>query len=463
MAPQAAHGSHLQTAADTSCDDDGHPRRTGTLRSCIAHIITAVIGSGVLSLAWSIAQLGWLGGPFALICFAFVGYISAVLLSDCYRSPHPVTGTRNYSYMDAVRVYLGTKHTLLCGFLQFVDLYSICIAYVITTSTCMGAIQKSNCYHKEGHEAKCASGDGLYMVVFGAIQIILSQIPDLHSIEWLSTVAALMSFSYSFIGLALALAKVIENGRIKGSIGGVAATTAVQKLWLIFQALGDLAFAYPFSIILLEIQDTLRSPPPENSTMKKASMVAISTTTFFYICCGCLGYAAFGSVTPGNLMTGFGFYEPFWLVDFANACIAVHLMGGYQVSGQPIFAFMERWSAKKFPRSRLVNKFYTFEVPFLPAFQVNFLRLCFRTIYVVSTTGVAVIFPYFNEVLGMIGAVNFWPLTVYFPVEMYFVRKKISRWTKKWIVLQIFSSLCFLVTTIAFIGSAQGVIRAKLG
>jgi amino acid permease len=65
--------------------------------------------------------------------------------------------------------------------------------------------------------------------------------------------------------------------------------------------------------------------------MKKASMAAIFITTFFYLCCGCFGYAAFGNATPGNLLTGFGFYEPYWLIDLANACIVLHLVGGYQV------------------------------------------------------------------------------------------------------------------------------------
>ncbi|MCL7046262.1 hypothetical protein MKW94_005586, partial [Papaver nudicaule] len=41
-------------------DDDGRVKRTGTLLTASAHIITAVIGSGVLSLAWAIAQLGWI-------------------------------------------------------------------------------------------------------------------------------------------------------------------------------------------------------------------------------------------------------------------------------------------------------------------------------------------------------------------------------------------------------------------
>lgn len=79
------------------------------------------------------------------------------------------------------------------------------------------------------------------------------------------------------------------------------------------------------------MKDTLKSPPPENKTMKKASMIAMILTTFFYLCCGCFGYAAFGNNTPGNLLTGFGFYEPYWLIDFANACVVLHLVGGYQV------------------------------------------------------------------------------------------------------------------------------------
>lgn len=81
----------------------------GTLWSCIAHIITAVIGSGVLSLAWGTAQLGWVGGPVSMLLFAIVTYVSAFLLSDCYRSSDPVIGTRNYCYMDAVRLNLSNK------------------------------------------------------------------------------------------------------------------------------------------------------------------------------------------------------------------------------------------------------------------------------------------------------------------------------------------------------------------
>ncbi|WOK94130.1 putative amino acid permease 7 [Canna indica] len=449
--------------ASASCDDDGHLRRTGTIWTCVAHIITAVIGSGVLSLAWCTSQLGWIAGPISMLCFAIVTYLSAFLLSDCYRSPHPVTGTRNYSYMDAVRVNLGEKQTWVCGFLQYFSMFGTGIAYTITTSISLGAIQKSDCYHRRGHSAPCSHGVNFYMLLFGIVQILFSQIPDFHEMAWLSILAAIMSFTYSSIGFGLGLAKVIGDGTIKGGIGGIPMASTAKKVWRVSQALGDIAFAYPYSIILLEIQDTLKSPPPENQTMKRGSMISIFITTFFYLCCGCFGYAAFGNDTPGNLLTGFGFYEPYWLVDFANACIVVHLVGGYQVYSQPVFAFADRWVSVKFPNSGFVNKFYTIQFPLLPSYKLNLFRLCFRTVYVACTTGLAMLFPYFNDVLGVLGALNFWPLAIYFPVEMYFVQRKISTWTRKWIVLKVFSIGCLLVSVFALIGSVEGVISEKIG
>ena len=66
--------------------------------------------------------------------------------------------------------------------------------------------------------------------------------------------------------------------------------------------------------------------------MKKATTIAVSITSVFYLLCGVLGYLAFGNDAPGNFLTGFGFYEPFWLIDIANICIVVHLVGAYQVN-----------------------------------------------------------------------------------------------------------------------------------
>lgn len=76
------------------------------------------------------------------------------------------------------------------------------------------AIQKANCYHKEGHDAPCSvGGDAYYMLLFGLAQVVLSQIPNFHEMAGLSVFAAVMSFFYAFVGVGLGVAKVIGKPR----------------------------------------------------------------------------------------------------------------------------------------------------------------------------------------------------------------------------------------------------------
>ena len=90
---------------------------TGTVWTAVAHIVTGVIGSGVLSLAWSIAQLGWVGGPMAMFLFASVTLLSSFLLSNTYRSPDPEYGPRrSSSYLDAVNLIKGNLSIFLSIF-----------------------------------------------------------------------------------------------------------------------------------------------------------------------------------------------------------------------------------------------------------------------------------------------------------------------------------------------------------
>jgi len=99
-------------------------KKTGTVWTAVAHIVTGVIGSGVLSLAWSIAQLGWIGGPLTIIFFACITLLSAFLLSNTYRGPDPEHGPhRSSSYLDAVNLHKGnlqySAFTIFCFFLVF--------------------------------------------------------------------------------------------------------------------------------------------------------------------------------------------------------------------------------------------------------------------------------------------------------------------------------------------------------
>jgi amino acid permease len=201
----------------------------------------------------------------------------------------------------------------------------------------------------------------------------------------------------------------------------------------------------------------VKSSPTENKTMKKATLLGVTTTMAFYMLSGLLGYSSFGNVAPGNILTGFGFYEPFWLIDFANVCIVVHLVGAYQVFTQPIFAAVETWAAARWPGA----EFLTREHDVVPGkLSVNAFRMTWRTAFVVVSTMIAILMLFFNVVLGFLGAVGFWPLTVYFPVEMYIRQRRIQRYTARWVALQVLSFLCFLVSLAAAVASIEGVIQS---
>ncbi|KAL5783341.1 hypothetical protein ACOSP7_008370 [Xanthoceras sorbifolium] len=448
--------------AEGEVDDDGRSKRTGTMWTASAHIITTIVGSGVLSLAWSMAQLGWIAGVATLSIFSAISLYTSGLLADCYRAP--LSGKRNHTYMETVKTFLGGSQYVACGFVQYILLCGVTVNYTVTASISMVAISKSNCFHKEGHGSSCKFSNNPYMIAIGLAEIFLSQIPNFHELSWLSIIAAIMSFSYAGIGMGLSFAKVVLGKGERTTLTGVEIgmdLTAQEKTWRMFRAMGDMALACAYSPILIEVQDTLRSSPPENKMMKKANVISTLTATTLYMMCGCFGYAALGNNAPGNLLTGFGFYEPFWLIDLANVFIVVHLIGAYQVAAQPVFHLVESWASARWPRSKFVNEEYPLSICKTNfTISLNLFRLIWRSVFVVMSTLVSMAIPFFNEILALLGAFCYWPLTVYFPLEMYISRKKIKRGTIRWCGLQSLNLACFVVGLAVAISSIQGVSKA---
>ncbi|BBG95590.1 amino acid permease 3 [Prunus dulcis] len=401
-------------------DDDGRLKRTGTVWTASAHIITAVIGSGVLSLAWATAQLGWVAGPSVMLLFSFVTYYTSTLLAACYRTGDPVTGKRNYTYTDAVRSNLGGFKEKICGFVQYLNLFGVAIGYTIASSISMVAIKRSNCFYKNGDTAPCHVNSNPYMIAFGIAEIIFSQIPNFDQLWWLSIVAAVMSFTYSSIGLGLGIAKVVETGTIRGSMTGI-------SIEMSFQALGDIAFAYSYSLILIEIQDTVKSPPSEAKTMKKATIVSVATTTLFYMLCGCMGYAAFGDSSPGNLLTGFGFFNPIGSLTLPMQPLSSTLLALTKSLSSPSMHLLRKQQQKSTHIAISSQKTLNSESPALVSSISTSSDWCGGHVFLL-------------------------------PCGDVYCNKGIPKWSTRWICLQILSGACLIVTIAAAAGSIAGVI-----
>lgn len=96
------------------------------------------------------------------------------------------------------------------------------------------------------------------MLTYGVLEILLSQFPNLEKVTFLSVIATLTSLSYALIALYLSIAKFASHRKPKGTImiamaGDQGLATSI-KVWQVFQALGNIAFSYTYSMLLLEIQ-----------------------------------------------------------------------------------------------------------------------------------------------------------------------------------------------------------------
>ncbi|KAK7384965.1 hypothetical protein VNO78_30668 [Psophocarpus tetragonolobus] len=452
--------------AGSFLDDDGKPQRTGTTWTASAHIITAVIGAGVLSLAWAMAQLGWIISIVSVFIFSIVNLYTSNLLADFYRSPDPVSGKRNRAYVEVVRNNLGGKMHMICGFIQYSYLVGVTIGYTITTSISVVTIRKVNCFQLKGITASCRYSANPYMIVLGVVEIFLSQIPNFHKLSWLSILATTMSFGYASIGAGLSIAKVIQGKGNDTSLLGSSNKTqsSADNMWNMLIALGNLALANGYAVIAVNIEDSLKSSPPENKVMKRANKISVSIMAVFFLICGCSGYAAFGSETPGNILLSSGFKEPFWLITLANVFIMVHLIAAYQVIAQPIYYAVETWTGQRWTSSSFVNREYSMHIGKME-FKISFFKLVWRSIFVAVATVLAMAMPFFNDILGFLGAIGFWPLTIYFPVEMHIKRKKIKKGTMRWFGLKtlsfIFMALSVAIACACIRGISQGLQKYK--
>jgi hypothetical protein len=93
-------------------------------------------------------------------------------------------------------------------------------------------------------------------------------------------------------------------------------------------------------------------------------------------------------------------------------------------------------------------------------FAPTALRLVSRSAFVCLVAVVTMALPFFGSIVVLIGAFSFWPLTVYFPIEMYIKQRAVTRGSIKWICLKVLAIVCLVVSITAAAGSIAGFVSA---
>ena len=187
--------------------------------------------------------------------------------------------------------------------------------------------------------------------------------------------------------------------------------------------------------------------------MKRACNWAIGSSLAVYYAVACAGYSVFGDTDanvlgqkmPDDILTGFD--GPRWIILASNVAVLVHMLPAYQVWSQPFFEFFEHWRDRKAEINGGRGPLGLSPMGF---------RVLLRSSYVVTGTLVTCAIPSLSIILGLAGALAFWPATVLFPIEawvkVFSPRPAVKR------SLRALNVLCALLTVAVAVSGVQQIV-----
>eukprot|EP01025_Chloroclados_australasicus_P061871 TRINITY_DN8126_c0_g2_i1.p1 TRINITY_DN8126_c0_g2~~TRINITY_DN8126_c0_g2_i1.p1 ORF type:complete len:450 (-),score=25.83 TRINITY_DN8126_c0_g2_i1:237-1586(-) len=394
------------------------------------HTVTSVVGVGVLGLPYALSDLGWTAGVIGLIIACAVSYYTSFLLITMHESK----GTRFSRYRDLGQAILGERRGKLVIIpFQFIVLVGLDITYMVTAGESMQTVQREVCQSQSGTCTHLSLTT--WIVIFGIMQIILSQLPDLHSLWWVSLLGAVMSVCYSAIAFGGSVAASLEeDNNVSYDLRG---NSQADKVFNVLNALGAVTFAYGGHSVMLEIQATLKAG--SRKPMMYAVTISYVVVVLCYFTVAISGYAAFGNTVDADVLVSIS--NPHWMVALGNSMVLFHLLASYQVYSQPVFEAIEgkvEWKA-------------------FGVYQGVAQRLVFRTVYVIGTCFVGISLPFFGDLMGFFGAIGFTPMTFIMPSVLWLMggyETTVGGRLLNWFLIISFS----LVGVLACIGALRLII-----
>ncbi|WOH13379.1 hypothetical protein DCAR_0832889 [Daucus carota subsp. sativus] len=394
------------------------------------HTVTAMVGAGVLSLPYAMAHLGW--GPgvvFMVLSWIITLYTiwQLIQLHEC------VPGVRFDRYYSLGQYAFGERLGAWIVLPQQLIVQVGCnIVYMVTGGQCLKNFMERVC-------TNCIQLRQSYWIcVLGSIHFVLSQLPNINSVAAVSVAAAIMSLSYSTIAWVGSL----NQGRAENVSYAYNYTSGADSVFRMFNALGQIAFAYAGHAVTLEIQATMPSTPekPSRILMFKGAVGAYIITAICYLPVAFIGYYSFGKDVADNVLENLE--RPSWLIAAANLMVVIHVIGSYQVFAMPVFDLLERTMAK------------TFKIPI-----GMLLRLVVRSAYVAFTLFVGLTFPFFGDLLGFFGGFGFAPSSYFLPCILWLTIKKPKRFSASWLINWVCICVGVFIVVASTIGGFRNIIH----
>ncbi|XP_019188559.1 PREDICTED: GABA transporter 1-like [Ipomoea nil] len=428
MVSESISESEVQKAVEEQEQRENENDGKGSWKHAAFHVATTIATPAAYApLPFAVASLGWPLGVANLVSGTLTTWYSSLLVASLWKWD----GKKHTTYRDLARSIYGSWGFWSVAFFQQVASLGNNIAIQIAAGSSLKAIYKY--YHPDGSLTLQH-----FIVFFGAFELFLSQLPDIHSLRWVNALCTLstIGFAGTTIGVSIYNGKKVDRRSIRHDVQG----RSSSKTFKAFNALGTIAFSFG-DAMLPEIQSTVREPSKKN--MYKGVLAAYSIIVLSYWQLAFFGYWAFGSEVEPYIVASLT--SPKWTTVMANIFAVIQISGCFQIYCRPTFAYFEeksngRWSVHKY-----------------------MIRLAFTTLYMGLITLVAAAMPFFGDFVSICGAVGFTPLDFVFPVLAHLKAGRSSRRNSKLrlpvIAINVAIAICFsVVAVLGCIGAIRFII-----
>ncbi|KAL6650550.1 hypothetical protein ACP70R_009475 [Stipagrostis hirtigluma subsp. patula] len=363
------------------------------------HMTTATLGPALLTLPYALRGLGWGLGLAALTALGAVTFYCYLLVSRVLDHCE-ATGRRHIRFRELAADVLGSKWaSYLVLTVQTAINAGVSIGSILLAADCLVIIYSRLSPHgsmKLYH----------FIIVVAVVLALLSQMPSLHSLRYISLASLIISIGYTMLVSAACIAAGSSSNAPAKDYS--LSTSETGRTFNAFLSISILASVFGNSI-LPEIQATLA--PPASGKMAKALVLCYSVLFLAFYFPAITGYWAFGNQVRSNVLqslmpprSGHTLAPP-WLLVLAVVLVLLQQIAIALVYSQVAYEMIEAKSADaargRFSRRNVAP------------------RVALRTAYVAACALVAAMLPFFGEIVAVVGAVGYIPLDVVIPVVMY--------------------------------------------
>lgn len=352
-------------------------------------IVSAMAGTGVLSMPVAVSQSGWIGvlllGVTAVVCMITANLLGSIMrrMPQASIRDYPSVGGAAFGRLGEVLAIV-SQYTTICG---IVIIFEIVAGLMINSIFCE------------------VPTHFVTLMVGILLLVILILFPFMREVSWISYGAALCTVVATCICLALSLVYYLapDNPCRTSDLCLTCQHSTFQTS--IGQAFGVFSFAFGGHSLLPNFYAEMKFP---QHFWKATAFAYPFTLLALYLPMAVIGYLAYGAgsgLAGPFIMNANAMFDPnhqTW-AKIANGVIAVHVLAALPIIATPVCMKFERLfiKEKKNRKHRSLS------------------LIVIRTVVISIATVVAILFPYFLDLVSILTAISV-SLSVYvYPCLFY--------------------------------------------